>query len=240
MLEILISLIQNLPGEQLLTKFLFFSRSCVGENVIYQWVEKIREESLNLNRPEPKKVEDNHEDSSANLTENLEESIKIENEKCPEIFHGEVIVDRKSSFQGHAAQVHSVDDVKYVRKKEKINTLIFLEFISLILMFYFFRLVMKTLLKNRKIENATHNIYAYRIFDENKKTYIHDCVDDGETQAGGRLLHFLQIVDINNLIVVVSRWYGGIHLGPDRFRHINNAARQVLESANFLSKNKRQ
>jgi hypothetical protein len=27
----------------------------------------------------------------------------------------------------------------------------------------------------------------------------------------------------------VSRWYGGIHLGPDRFKHINNCARNVLQ-----------
>ena len=37
-----------------------------------------------------------------------------------------------------------------------------------------------------------------------------------------------------NAVVVVSRWYGGIHLGPDRFKHINNAARQVLDANGFL------
>lgn len=30
-----------------------------------------------------------------------------------------------------------------------------------------------------------------------------------------------------NVAVVVSRWYGGIQLGPDRFKHINNATRFV-------------
>lgn len=47
-----------------------------------------------------------------------------------------------------------------------------------------------------------------------------------------------QIVDAKNVMVVVSRWYGGTHLGPDRFRHINNAARQVLELAGHVSKKK--
>jgi hypothetical protein len=28
--------------------------------------------------------------------------------------------------------------------------------------------------------------------------------------------------------------YGGIQLGPDRFKHINNAARQVLMLGGFL------
>ncbi|XP_051767328.1 protein IMPACT isoform X2 [Ctenopharyngodon idella] len=55
-----------------------------------------------------------------------------------------------------------------------------------------------------------------------------DCEDDGETAAGGRLLHLLQILDVRNVLVVVSRWYGGILLGPDRFKHINNCARNIL------------
>lgn len=42
-------------------------------------------------------------------------------------------------------------------------------------------------------------------------------------------------MDVKNVVVVVSRWYGGIQLGPDRFRHINNAARQVLIAANLAA-----
>ena len=41
-------------------------------------------------------------------------------------------------------------------------------------------------------------------------------------------------MDVKNIMVVVSRWYGGVHLGPDRFRLINNAARQVIEKAGLL------
>ena len=37
----------------------------------------------------------------------------------------------------------------------------------------------------------------------------------------------LQIADARDVYVVVSRWFGGIMLGPDRFKHINNAARHV-------------
>ena len=37
------------------------------------------------------------------------------------------------------------------------------------------------------------------------------------------------------MLVVVSRWYGGIQLGPDRFKHINNCARNVLEKCNFIT-----
>ena len=58
--------------------------------------------------------------------------------------------------------------------------------------------------------------------------------DDGESQAGGRLAHLLDILDLENVLVVVSRWYGGTLLGPDRFKMINTAARQALQIGGFL------
>lgn len=48
------------------------------------------------------------------------------------------------------------------------------------------------------------------------------------------MLLFLQILNFQNVLVVVTRWYGGIHLGHDRFRHISNAARQVLDMAGLI------
>lgn len=36
------------------------------------------------------------------------------------------------------------------------------------------------------------------------------------------------------MLVVVTRYFGGIHLGPDRFKHINQAARNALELGGFL------
>ncbi|CAH1968837.1 unnamed protein product [Acanthoscelides obtectus] len=52
------------------------------------------------------------------------------------ITHGPIITDRKSVFQGHTCVVKSKEDV---------------------------RLFMNTLLENKKIANATHNITAFRI-----------------------------------------------------------------------------
>ncbi|XP_015125656.1 protein IMPACT [Diachasma alloeum] len=183
----------------------------VGQNVIYQWVERIREELQNLNL---QKEEESHEEGEEGREENdlVTDVVPAPvEETCPEIYHGEVVVDRKSFFQGHTARVTSVAQVK---------------------------LVLKKLMENRKIDQATHNMYAYRIHQEKTNNYLQDCEDDGENQAGGRLLHLLQILDTKNVLVVVSRWYGGIHLGPDRFRHINNAARLVLEAASFINRNK--
>ena len=42
---------------------------------------------------------------------------------------------------------------------------------------------------------------------------VQDCDDDGEAAAGGRLLHLLQAADVRNVVVVVSRWFGGVLLG---------------------------
>lgn len=126
---------------------------------------------------------------------------------CPEIVTGDVLEDRRSVFQGHVAVVNSVNDVELVLMKLK---------------------------QNKKIAHATHNMYAYRIYNEEKSVWHQDCDDDGEDAAGGRLMHLLEILDSKNLLVVVSRWYGGILLGPDRFKHINNAARQVIEAAGLI------
>ncbi|KIW07327.1 uncharacterized protein PV09_02177 [Verruconis gallopava] len=85
---------------------------------------------------------------------------------------------------------------------------------------------------DKKVRNATHNINAWRIQGVNGVTY-QDCDDDGETAAGGRVLHLMQLMDVWNVMVVVTRWYGGILLGPDRFRLINSAARDALVKAGF-------
>jgi hypothetical protein len=83
---------------------------------------------------------------------------------------------------------------------------------------------------DKKVRNATHNINAWRIQGVSGTTY-QDCDDDGEDAAGGRLLHLMQLMDVWNVMVVVTRWYGGILLGPDRFRLINTAARDALVKA---------
>lgn len=41
-------------------------------------------------------------------------------------------------------------------------------------------------------------------------------------------------MNVQNVLVVVSRWYGGILLGPDRFKHINNCARNILVEYNYV------
>ena len=96
------------------------------------------------------------------------------------------------------------------------------------------QMILKTLVStDKKIARATHNITAYRIRcppspSHPREIVYQDCDDDGESAAGGRLLHLMQTMDVWNVLVVVSRWYGGVKLGPDRFRIINGVARDAL------------
>jgi hypothetical protein len=95
---------------------------------------------------------------------------------------------------------------------------------------------------DKKVAVATHNISAWRIKQKKDvpagadaaETQIQDYDDDGETAAGGRLLHIMQLMDVWNVVVVVSRWYGGIHLGPARFRLINDVGRDALVKGGFV------
>lgn len=43
-----------------------------------------------------------------------------------------------------------------------------------------------------------------------------------------------EIKDIRNVMLVVSRWYGGIMLHGDRFKHISNVGREALQIGGFL------
>ena len=87
---------------------------------------------------------------------------------------------------------------------------------------------------DKKIAAATHNIFAYRVRSPAPKTgsdqvsIIQDCDDDGESAAGGGLLRLLQLMDVSDVVVVVTRWFGGVLLGGDRFRIINQVAREAM------------
>ena len=53
---------------------------------------------------------------------------------------------------------------------------------------------MNKLYENKKIANATHNILAYRILQSDPHPVVcQGCDDDGETHAGSRMLHLLQV-----------------------------------------------
>ncbi|KZV64073.1 ribosomal protein S5 domain 2-like protein [Peniophora sp. CONT] len=58
--------------------------------------------------------------------------------------------------------------------------------------------------------------------------------DDGETAAGDRLARLLELVEAENVLVVVTRYFGGVKLGPSRFKYISQAARNALDAGGLL------
>lgn len=134
---------------------------------------------------------------------------------------GEVLTDRGSSFQGHVIKITAFDQVAKFTK---------------------------ILLSNNKIQKATHNIMAYRYNTKDiaikgkekepekekakekslKSNIAEGFDDDGEAGAGTRLLGILQKMKVYNILVVVSRWFGGTLLGNDRFKHINDTAKNLI------------
>ncbi|KAI5780955.1 ribosomal protein S5 domain 2-type protein [Geopyxis carbonaria] len=117
------------------------------------------------------------------------------------------IVEKRSTFIAHCLRVTSPPEVQAA---------------------------MSDLLADKRIKKATHNIMAYRYTNPATGNTAHDNDDDGETAAGSRLAHLLELMQVSDVLVVVSRWYGGVKLGPDRFRLINAAARAALVEGGWV------
>lgn len=76
--------------------------------------------------------------------------------------------------------------------------------------------------QNKRFAKATHNAWAAVLDGQPVKD------DDGESGAGALILQMLERAGVRDHVVVVTRWYGGKHLGGDRFRHVADAVRFYL------------
>ena len=86
---------------------------------------------------------------------------------------------------------------------------------------------LKTLKKSKKFAKANHNTWGLLLDAAPIKN------DDGESGAGNVILRMLEREELRNHIIVVTRWYGGKHLGGDRFRHVQTAVRHYLDHADL-------
>lgn len=84
---------------------------------------------------------------------------------------------------------------------------------------------LKDLKRTKKYAKATHNTWAV-LFSEG--TPLKN--DDGEGGAGQIILQMLERAPLTDHIIVVTRWYGGKHLGGDRFRHVQDCVRHYLDN----------
>lgn len=123
-----------------------------------------------------------------------------------EVMHGKPVTHMKSVFQAHLAHVSSMKEVKAFREE---------------------------VLGDKKCANATHNMFAFRFTDSSSGIVYHDCDDDGECAAGTRMAEMMRLMGVTGVAVIVTRWYGGVKLGPDRFKLISNCARQLLEEHGY-------
>lgn len=140
-----------------------------------------------------------------------DEPVQVPTDPFENWFASSPITDRGSTFMGFATRVNSEQEA-FDRLEQ-----------------------MKT---DSKIRKGNHAMCAWRIkqaADGSQKNDIifQDSDDDGETAAGSRMLHLITIMDCWNVMVVVVRWFNGTHLGPDRFKHINCAAREAVVKAGF-------
>ncbi|ORX75303.1 UPF0029-domain-containing protein [Anaeromyces robustus] len=225
--------------KEISNKFLEIWNDFKGEVIVYEWVQTLTDyieselknsliEDIKKNNasttislpvtPDTKSPNDSSEE------DDLDESLKSmhitsfsnapipEGVKMPEIFSSkEPIVDRKSVFIAHIASIQYVTQVG---------------------------MVVRELLKNKKIAKATHNMFAYRI-EEEGGVINEGNDDDGEHGAGITLEGLLEVIDARNVFVMVSRWYGGIKLGPDRFKHIKDIALQLLDEHGYVQHKKK-
>lgn len=84
---------------------------------------------------------------------------------------------------------------------------------------------LQTLKREKKFAKATHNTWAVILSDGGPLKN-----DDGEAGAAAVILKMLEREGLTDCVVVVTRWYGGVHLGGDRFAHVVTCVRAFLEA----------
>ncbi|MFM2357344.1 MAG: hypothetical protein RJA61_81 [Candidatus Parcubacteria bacterium] len=116
------------------------------------------------------------------------------------VLHEKIIEDRGSKYSVSIGRVTGKEDIKAFLKKLK---------------------------ENKKYAKADHNSWATRI--SHKGAIFESKNDDGETGAGMVILRIMQKENLTNSIICVTRWFGGIKLMGDRFKHIQDATKYAIE-----------
>ena len=91
---------------------------------------------------------------------------------------------------------------------------------------------------NKKYHDARHNCYAYRVIEN--EVIIEKSSDDGEPSgtAGAPMLNILSKNNYANILVIVTRYFGGILLGTGGLvKAYSSACALGLEKADIIEKN---
>ena len=127
----------------------------------------------------------------------------FEDKKIPEssFAHFEKIIeDRGSQYSVSYGKVTGREDVKKFLKKLKTD---------------------------KKYAKATHNTWATRISHDG--AIFETKSDDGETGAGMVILRVMQKEEVSDCVICVTRWFGGVKLMGDRFKHVQDATKYAIE-----------
>ena len=87
----------------------------------------------------------------------------------------------------------------------------------------------------KKYYDAKHNCFAFRLDKDNISRFS----DDGEPSgtAGSPMLNILEGRNLSNVLVIVTRYFGGILLGTGGLvRAYSDATIKAIENANIVSK----
>lgn len=84
---------------------------------------------------------------------------------------------------------------------------------------------LKELKRDKSYAKATHNTWGALLPEDGPVK-----ADDGESGAGMVILRMLERDEIAGHLIIVTRWYGGKHLGGDRFRHVQTCVRHYLDT----------
>ncbi|RCI16455.1 hypothetical protein L249_2665 [Ophiocordyceps polyrhachis-furcata BCC 54312] len=82
------------------------------------------------------------------------------------------------------------------------------------------------------LETATHNAWAMRARYGTSPLVQEASFDDGETGCGELMLRAMREADVGDAVVVLSRWFGGVMLGPDRWRLMRECVDDALSCRN--------
>ena len=118
------------------------------------------------------------------------------------------IVEKKSKFIGHLFYVESAEEAEQKIKEMK-----------------------------KKYFDARHNCIAYRVLEQGK--LIEKSNDDGEPSgtAGAPMLNILQKNNMVNIVIIVTRYFGGILLGTGGLvRAYSNCLMLAIENSIKISK----
>lgn len=118
------------------------------------------------------------------------------------------VIEKKSKFIANLFPIESIEEAEEMIKETK-----------------------------KKYHDARHNCIAYRVQQENQ--IWEKSSDDGEPSgtAGAPMLNILQKQNLVNVLIVVTRYFGGVLLGTGGLvRAYSDCLLKAIEKSNFIQK----